>query len=299
MKELISTMFVINMSLQSFSQGVLAIPGQTAMIANQAIQIGQQATAIAKAVEILKTAESTYQTVKQENQQLVYIKNYMQEAAENLKHLDNIRYLKLNQIETFLNQVLCLKGENRYYRQNFVNIVNLITGAYNKCNDTGVFKMSWGGIVKNFNEQLGSSGKGLNSFVGQFKSQQALIDQNNLVNSSFQSAYSTQQVGSNYDEETRIELAMKYKQMSDDLMKMSHELNQTLNQEGNEAVQVTKGERLELMAKAVDYQMKALEYEEKYAELLKGGTALSENDRNEMVNYGRAMGIHEMLMFRQ
>ena len=289
----------ICMYQKTISQGVLAVPGQATMIANQGIQISQQATAIANAVQLLKTAEATYGTLQAEGQQLVYIRNYMQEASDNLKNLGNIKNLQLNQIETFLDEVLCIKGGNRYYQLSFLNIVNLIMGAFGKCDNTNVFNATWAGMTKNLNEQLSARGQNLNQYVNQFGNQQAIIDQNNKVNISLDTAYSAQQVGNSYNEQTKVDLAMKYKSMSDDLMKMSHELNQILNLEGADAVQVTKGERLLLMAKAMDYQMKAMEYEEKYAQLLNEGTAFSQNDKTEMANYQRAMGVHEMVMFRQ
>lgn len=290
---------ILSLSLSAIAQGILAVPGQATMIANQGVQISQQATAIANAVQVLKTAEATYGALQAEGQQLVYIKNYMQEASDNLKNLGNMKNLQLNQMETFLNELLCIKGGNRYYQLSFPNIVSLILGAFGKCDNTGFFNASWGGLTKNLNEQMSASGQNLNQFVTQFDTQQAMIDQNNKVNTSLDTAYSAQQVGSSYNEQTKVELAMKYKTMSDNLMKMSHELNQALNLEGTDAVQVTKGERLMLMAKAMDYQMKAMEYEEKYAVLLKEGTEFSQNDKTEMANYQRAMGLHEVIMFRQ
>ena len=223
----------------------------------------------------------------------------MQQADENLKNLGNIKNLQLNQIATFLNEVLCIKGGNRFYQLSFPNIVSLFMAAIGKCDNTDVFNATWAGVTKNFNEQINASGQNLNQYAAQFGSPQAMIDQNNQVNSSLTTAYSAQQVGNSYDEQTKEELASKYKTMSDDLMKMSHELNQALNMEGSDAVQVTKGERLMLMAKAMDYQMKAMEYEEKYASLLKEGTELSQNDKDEMANYQRAMGIRQMVMFQQ
>src|SRR5580700_9506304 len=96
---------LVFLCLHADAQGVLAVPGQATMIANQGIQISQQATAIANAVQLLKTAEATYGTLQAEGQQLVYIRNYMQEASDNLKNLGNIKNLQLNQIETFLDEV--------------------------------------------------------------------------------------------------------------------------------------------------------------------------------------------------
>jgi hypothetical protein len=299
MKNTIGILLLGCLQFHSFSQGILAVPGQATMIANQATQISQQATSIAQAVQLLKTAEASYGILQQETQQLVYIKNYMQEASDNLKNLGSIKNLELNRIDVFLNELLCLKGENRYYQLNFMNMVNLITGAFGKCDNSDVFKATWGGLTRNINEQMGANTQNLNQFVMQFNTPQEMIDQDNQVNNSLQVAYTAQQVGSSYREQTQVELATKYKTMSDELMKMSHELNQSLNLEGAEALQVTKGERLILLAKAMDYQMKSMEYEEKYALLIKEGTELSANDRNEMGNYQRAMGLHEMVMFRQ
>ncbi len=298
MKKVTITVLIFS-CLNAAAQGVLAVPGQATMIANQGIQISQQATAIANAVQLLKTTETTYATLQAEGQQLVYIKNYMQEASDNLKNVGSIKNLQLNQIESFLDGLLCLKGGNRYYQLSFLNIVNLITGALGKCDNTNVFNATWAGMTKNLNEQMSASSQNLNQYVAQFSSQQSMIDQNNKVNTSLDTAYSAQQVGNSYNEQTKVELALKYKAMSDDLMKMSHELNQALNLEGTDAIQVTKGERLMLLAKAMDYQMKAMEYEEKYAQLLNEGTAFSQNDKSEIANYQRAMGIHEMVMFRQ
>ena len=266
------------------SQGLLGIPGQTVMIA--------------KAVEMLKLTQSTFQTLQAQESQLAYMKTFMQQEEENLKHLDNIKNLKINQIDDLLNEILCLKGGNRFYQLRFSNAVDLIKGAYGKCDNSDVFKMTWAGITRNFNEQMGSGAKNLSAFVSKFNTHQAIIDQNNLLNRQMETAYACQQVGNSYNEQTTVELATKYKQISDDLMKMSHQLNQALNMEGNDALQVSKGERLMLLSKAMDYQVKALEYEEKYAQLLKEGTALSENNRKELSGYRKAMSINESILFR-
>ncbi len=299
MKRALLIAFIFSVGLNAKGQGVLAIPGQSVMITNQATQISQQTTAIAKAVELLKLTQSAVQTLQTQENQLNYMKNYMQEAEENLKHLDNIKNLKINQIENLLDAVLCVKGGDRYFQLRFPSLVNLIKSFYGKCDNTDLFNLTWAGVTKKFNESMGSTVKNVNAFVSQFNTQQSVIDQNNRMNTNLKTAYSIQQVGSSYQEQTQVELAMKYKQMSDELMKMSHQLNQALNLEGEDAVQVTKGERLLLLSKAMDYQLKSLEYEEKYAELLKEGTALSPNDRKELSGYHQAMGMNEVLMFRR
>src|ERR1035437_716560 len=145
MKKIISSALFTITYLTCNAQGILAVPGQATMIANQGTQISQQATSIATAVQVLKTAEATYGSLQAAGQQLVYIKNYMQQADENLKNLGNIKNLQLNQISTFLNEVLCIKGGNRFYQLSFPNIVSLFMAAIGKCDNTDVFNATWAG----------------------------------------------------------------------------------------------------------------------------------------------------------
>lgn len=291
MKKEVTLIFLLASALIK-AQLAVYDPQNTMVVANQATQISQ-------AIEILKQTKASVAQAKQSVEQLNYIRQYMENAADNLQKVGNIKDLKINQIENILDRILCLKGGARYYQSiKFLNIVNMIRGAYGKCDNNSLFKITWGGVTKSINEEIGSSQKNLNGFVKQYTTQQDIVNKTKQVDAYIEQAYTVQQAGSNYSEETKLELANKYKEISDELMKLSHELSGALNQEGSNVIEVTKGERLALMSKAMDYQLKSIEYEEKYAQLLKEATELSDNDRKEIANYKRALAIREFAMFK-
>ena len=237
--------------------------------------------------------------MKQTTQQLVYINQYMQEAANNLKQIGSIKDLQINNINQFLDELLCLKQTNRYYQSiDFSTLINSIKLAIGNCDNQALFNVSWGGVTKNLKEEIGNAQTNSYGILKNLSADQ-LATKSVDVDASMEQAYQFQQVGSNYNEATNLELANKYKKFSDNLMNLSQQLSQALNQIDAGLIEATKAERLELMAKSMDYQLKAMEYEEKYAQLLEKASALSHNDNHFLSTYKKDIGIKQIVLFRQ
>ena len=269
-----------------------------ALLPGQQVQIAQQAQMIQQAIDALKTAKETYSTAKESYAELEQMRLYMEKASEALKKVSDIKDLKLNDIDKAFSSVFCLKGTNRFPNGlGFNDFISMITGAFGKCEGSDIFKYTYSGIVKNFNEKLDAQQRTYDNFANQFHTKEQLIAERNEFNAALTKADKVSQIGGGYNSETTMILATKYKDMSDELMAMAHELNKALNIEGENAVQVSKGERLLLMSKAMDYELKAMEYEEKYSDLLKQATDLKEQDKEQINKINRSFAYQEIIHF--
>ncbi len=273
------------------AQFVVTDPSNTVIVANQTTQISQ-------AISALKQGQQMYQSIRQEGQQLEYIKNYMQDAENRLKNIGSIKDLKLNDLETILDKVLCLKAGNYMYQSvHFMDIVSSIRNAYGKCANTDVFKLTFAGVKKQLVEQFGNQNQSMGDFFGQLSSDN-LVQKQNELEISISNAHDFDMTTQNNDKELKLELAFKYKDLSDELMKMSDELSKAINAQGVAGVQVDPGQRLSLMAKAMDYQLKSVAYEEKSAALMKDAGELSKEDTRYFNNYQKQIQLAMILKFR-
>ena len=255
-------------------------PGNMAVIANQTTQINQ-------AVQMLKQSQSVIEQSKQSVMQLVQIKQFLEKTSKDLENLTTIKQLKINDISTFMNEILCLQNINRYPSQGpFVNLSAQLQASLNLCDHTQLYGSTFGGWSDNL---LAAHPTPTKTAVN---GRQILDDQLFVANG-------LQNVGQSYTNQTQFELAFKYKNLSDQLMAISQELSAALNIEGAGMIEASKPERLQLMALAIDYQLKALEYEEKYANLLNNSSGMNFTARKNIAKQYRTTFATDVINFRQ
>jgi len=255
-------------------------PSNMAVIANQTTQINQ-------AVQMLKQSQSVIEQSKQSVMQLVQIKQFLEKTSKDLESLTTIKQLKINDISAFMNQMLCLQNTNRYPSQGpFLNLSAQLQASLNLCDHTQLYGSTFGGWSDNL---LAAHPTPTKTAVN---SRQSLDDQLFVANG-------LQNVGQSYTNQTQFELAFKYKNLSDQLMAISQELSAALNIEGTGMIEASKPERLQLMALAIDYQLKALEYEEKYANLLNNSSGLNATAKKNIAKQYRSTYTIDVVNFRQ
>src|ERR1039458_8710266 len=110
MRKAIVIIALLYLSKAGFSQGLLAVPGQSIMIANQATQISD-------AIQLLKQGEQTYATIKMQTQNIAQMNAFMQQTEENLKTLGNLKNLQISDILNIADKALPLKNTNLYPTQ--------------------------------------------------------------------------------------------------------------------------------------------------------------------------------------
>ena len=274
------------------SQAQVLDPTNLAIVTNQTTQISQ-------ALQMLKQSQTALDQTRQATQQLVAINQYMQNANQEIKQLGSIKDLQLNKLDLLLDKILCIKQGNWYLQlPNLSGYLSLLFKGFNLCDNTELFNVTWAGMAKQMNLEIGFSGKaGLGITRGQTVDQLAASAQ--ALDVKMEQAYTMEQIGTGYNDEATLTLALKYKSISDDLMKTSQELSAALNVEGDKVIEANKSDRLQLMAKAMDYQLKALEYHEKYCNLLQQATRLKPNDKNVIINYKRNLSLAQILAFRK
>ena len=269
-----SFLFTHTMYAQLFNMSNIAV------IANQTTQINQ-------AVQMLKQSQSVIEQSKQSVMQLVQIKKFLEKTSKDLESLTTIKQLKINDISTFMNELLCLQNTNRYPSQGpFVNLSAQLQASLHLCDHALLYGSTFGG----WSDNLLASHPTLTK--APVNSRQSLDDQLFVANG-------LQNVGQSYTNQTQFELAFKYKNLSEQLMAISQELSAALNIEGAGMIEASKPERLQLMALAIDYQLKALEYEEKYANLLNNSSGMNTTVRKNIAKQYRSTFAGDVVNFRQ
>ena len=213
----------------------------------------------------------------------------MEQTANDVKSLNTIKDLKINDLPSLLSKLLCIKDNNRYISTGpYLQLSAQLQASLDWCDHSQLYANSISGLSLNYdvpNTSVSSS--------AQNGAPRDAFDQQLYVAAGYQ------QVGQAYNSQTKFELAFKYKSLSDQLMAISQELSAALNIEGADMINANKPERLQLMALAVDYQLKALEYEEKYAQLLNESTATNPVAKSAVNQINRNFSFSEILQFRQ
>lgn len=273
-------------SLTSYAQLATTDPGQ---IAQNAAMILQNAEIIENAIKTFKQLKQVYDTGKKAYETAVEIKDFAQRTEERLKNIGDIKSLRLNKIDIIMNKVLCIK-QNNYYPKSFrfLELIGQIKSAFNNCDNSKLYGNTFAGVLENFEKRVNSAGQATKA---------GMIERLNGFNEMLSNADQTAQLTSSYNARMQLELGLKYKAISDELFKLSDEVHAAINQDSDSEknVKLTSAERIKIMDMANQYQLQALEFEEKSARLLKEATESDEIQRSQATKIIRDLKVRQII----
>ena len=288
-KNLILIFASISLATISNAQLVTSDPGQTAQ---NATLIAQNASTLQQAVETFQQLKKTYQQGEASYKEFVQMKDYMTRVEERLQNVGDIKDLKLNKINAILDKVLCIKQGNYYPKSlRYLEIIAKMQAAFLNCDNRELYNSTYSGVVQSYDEKYSNAAspgpKEINGRLNEF-------------NKSLSEAEKTNQVTSAYNARMKLELGLKYKTISDTLVYMSAEIHKAINEDkgSDRNIALSPSERLKMMDLAVQYQIEALEYEEKSARLLKEASEADAQQQKEIRRIKRELATKQIIDFQ-
>ncbi len=275
---------------------VCAITAQLAttdpgLMGQNSVIIGQNSQMISTAILQFKQLQQDYQLGKQSFQQFVQMKDFIQASEDRLKNIGGIKDLKLNDINLILDQVFCLKETNYFpVSIQFLDIINRIKAGFLNCNNQDIYNSTFSGLLAQLDARSDAAYDAGSTAVS------AQMDQ---LSSGVMLAANAQSAMNSYDTRMKLELGLKYKAISDQLMQLSEELHLAINMDGtsDKNIKLSPADRMKMMDMANQYQMQALEYEEKSSALLKQASQMDEQQQEKLIEVKRDLGVQQMINF--
>jgi hypothetical protein len=274
----------------SLTQAQLATtdPGQTAQNSTMIIQNAQ---VIATAMNQFKELKRVYEQGKQSYKEFVQIKDFIKASEDRLATIGDIKELRLNNVNLILDKVFCIKQGN-YFSQSirFLDIIRRIKAGFLNCSNKEIYDKTISGVLDHFDDRVHSAAK-----IGAKEIKHVM----NEMNMSLLEADKTQTVLNGYNSRMKLELGLKYKAISDELMQLSEEVHLAINQEkgSDKNIALSPGERLKMMDMANQYQLQAMQYEEKSAQLLKEASEIDQWQQKKLLEIKRDLAYKQMINF--
>lgn len=273
----------------AISQLVTADPGQTAQ---NATMIAQNTAMLQQAIETFHTAQEGLSQAKASYSELVQMKDYMVKVEERLQNIGDIKQLKLNNVNAILDRILCIKQGNYYPKTiRFLEIIALMQSAFLNCNNDELYNKTYSGALQTLDMKVQAAGNAGGP---------ELNDRLNDFNKDLAEAEKTNQATNAHNARIKLELGLKYKMVSDTLMYMSAEVSRAVNQDASsdKNIALSPAERLKLMDLANQYQLQALDYEEKSARLLKEASEADAEQQRQIKAARRHIANKQMINFQ-
>jgi len=285
---LIFALLVFSLSIKSYGQFAVNDPVQTGQ---NATMIAQNASILEQSIESFKKAKELVDQGKKSYQEFVQIKTFMETVEQRMQNIGDIKNLRLNKIEAIMDRVLCIKTGDYYPKApQYFGIVSKIQNAFNSCDNRELYSETFAGKI----EHLENSVKNKKQ-VG--KNQ--LLSSMNEFNSSMKIAQNTREATSAYNSRMKLELGLKYKAISDELVKLSDEIHLAINIDAGDSrnIPLSPSERMKMMDMANQYQIQALEYEEKSVKLLKESSELDRAQQKQLLQIKRDLAFSQLIRF--
>jgi hypothetical protein len=250
----ISMAFTLNAQLATTDP---ILSGQTQFV------IGQNASILAQAVQAFQEEQKIYSQAQTSYGEFLQMRKYLANAEDRLKNIGSIKDLKLNNVNAFLDKVLCVKQGNYFPRAvRFLDIITKMKAAFLNCSNQQLYSLTYSGVMDSYDLRLEAAGN-----VGTRELNARL----NTLNADLFEAEKTKGATNAYNARMKLELGLKYKTISDSLMDLSEELHLAINADNGSSqnITLTSAERMNMMDLSIKYQMQALDYEQKSAQLLK------------------------------
>lgn len=261
-------------------------------------QTAQNATMIAQNADILKTSVEQFKQMKkvydqgrESYKEFVQIKDFIAASEERLKNIGDIKQLRLNNINMILDKLFCIKQGNYFpVSLRFADIVAQIKSAFLNCDNTQVYNKTYSGVIRRFDARINKATR-----VGQ----KEIIERMNELNSNLKDADNTHTVMESYNSRMKLELGLKYKSISDGLMELSEEMHLAINEgaESDKNIALSPADRLKMMDMANQYQLQAMEFEEKSAQLLAEASELDKQQEREVLKMQRDLAMRQIINF--
>jgi hypothetical protein len=287
------TFFLLSVCISTVSilkaQMVVSDPAQN--IQTAAI-ISQNASILSEAVQTFHQLQQTYSQGQASYKEFVQMKSYLENAEERLKNIGDIKDLKLNNVNAILDKVLCIKQGNYFPRAiRFLDIIARMKAAFLNCSNQELYSKTYSGVLEDFNLRIETAGN-----VGH----QELNARLNGLNSGLFEAEKTKGATNAYDARMKLELGLKYKAISDELMDASEEVHLAINQDkgSDKNIALSSAERMKMMDMANQYQLQALEYEEKSAKLLKEASEADPEQQRQIQKAKRDIAEKQIINFQ-
>ncbi|MBN8702748.1 MAG: hypothetical protein J0M08_06770 [Bacteroidetes bacterium] len=248
----------------------ITLPGQ--VITSDPIQEGQnkvmiklQAQSLWNAVDQFKKMKEHYDVAVRTKEQIVELRDMALTIEERLKEVGDIKNLRLNNIGAILDRVMSLKeGRQVFMANKFMDIASTFESAFLKLDNSEIYENSYSGVASSYSATLDNPRENVRSVQTKI----------NSLNSYLEEATKTSMVADAQNQKMKMNLAIQYKAISDELIKVAKELNVAINIES--AIALDPGQRMEMMDKVLNLQIKAAELEERSAQLLKEATTPTE-----------------------
>lgn len=260
--------------------------------AQNAAMITQNAELIKNSIEQFKQMKKIYDQGRESYKEFVQIKDFIANAEERLKNIGDIKQLRLNNINMILEKIFCIKQGNYFpVSLRFADIVAQIKSAFLNCDNTQVYNKTYSGVLQRFDSRINNASRA---------GQKEIIERMNELNKSLKQADDTRSVTNAYNSRMKLELGLKYKAISDGLMELSEELHLAINEgvESDKNIALSPGERLKMMDMANQYQLQAMELEEKSAQLLAEASELQKEQEKEILKMQRDLAMKQIINFK-
>jgi len=287
------TIFLLSVCISTASilkaQLVVSDPAQNIQTATI---ISQNVSILSEAVQTFHQLQQTYSQGQASYTEFVQMKNYLENAEERLKNIGDIKDLKLNNVNAILDKVLCIKQGNYFPRAiRFSDIIARMKAAFFNCSNQQLYDKTYSGVLEDFDLRVESAGN-----VGTHELNARL----NSLNSGLFEAEKTKGATNAYDARMKLELGLKYKAISDELMDASEEVHLAINQDkgSDKNIALSSAERMKMMDMANQYQLQALEYEEKSAKLLKEASEEDPEQQRQIQKAKRDIAEKQIINFQ-
>lgn len=251
----------------------------------------QNSTLISTALSQFKELQQMYQQGKSSYQEFVQIKDFIKSAEDRMKNIGDIKELKLNDVDAILAKVFCIKQGNFFPSAvRFLEIVSKIKAGFLNCDNRGIYDKTFSGLLENFDTRFETAydigAVEINSRIAYLNA--GMIDADN-----------TQSALNSYNSRMKLELGLKYKAVSDQLMQQSEEIHLAINEDASsdKNIKLSPADRLKLMDMANQYQVQALDYEEKSARLMKEASEMDQQQQKRLMQIKRDLEIQRMINF--
>lgn len=240
-------------------------------------QIVLQNKQLMEAIKTLRELKQIYDTGKKTYNEIKGLKEDYDKIEERLHQFEDVKSLKINDIENILDRILCVRDKNYFFTSGaFRNLVNRIQGSFSTCDNEIIFNISYPGFSSELQQNSKYKKISANTYEKDLKS----LDQKMVT------AMRLNDVLENADSKTKMNIGFMYKQLADELIKLGKDLHDNLQSDN---VEINKAERMDMLARSIDYQLKALDYQRLSSQLLKESSTPSRSDAREIKSYQRSL----------
>lgn len=282
------TILLLSGSAITRAQLATTDPAQTAQ---NATMIMQNAQAISTAIDQFKELKKVYRQGQESYREFVQIKDFIKASEERMANIGDIKQLKLNDINILLDKVFCLKQGNYFTASvHLRDVIQRIKAGFLNCDNRELYTKTIAGVLEHFQARVYTAGK-----TGQKETRQVMKD----LGLGLKEADKAREALNGYDARMKLELGLKYKAISDELMELSEEVHLAINEDkgSDRNIALSPAERMSMMDMANRYQVQAMEYEERSAGLLKEASEMNEYQQKKLLEIKRDLAYKEIIRF--